>query len=274
MKLVIKLGGELLTAPQEAQTRSIIEDVCALQNEGYEIIFVHGGGPQTTALQKALGQKPNIVGGRRITDQETLQAIKMAVGGDANLELCRQILARGLVPVGLNGASGAIIRAIRRPPRVVSGCGEEPIDFGLVGDVTGVNADVLNLLTTQQFVPVIACIGADSEGHLYNINADIVANAVAIAVEAQHLVLVTGAPGVLRDRHDFSTRIPKLSIQEAKDAIEAGIIADGMIPKMEESFRALQNGVQNIHVVGQLKSGDLAQAIRLTHTVGTTLVSA
>ena len=154
MKLVIKLGGELLTAPQEAQTRSIIEDVCALQNEGYEIIFVHGGGPQTTALQKALGQKPNIVGGRRITDQETLQAIKMAVGGDANLELCRQILARGLVPVGLNGASGAMIRAIRRPPRVVSGCGEEPIDFGLVGDVTGVNADVLNLLTTQQFVPV------------------------------------------------------------------------------------------------------------------------
>jgi len=181
MKLVIKLGGELLTAPQEAQTRSIIEDVCALQNEGYEIIFVHGGGPQTTALQKALGQKPNIVGGRRITDQETLQAIKMAVGGDANLELCRQILARGLVPVGLNGASGAMIRAIRRPPRVVSGCGEEPIDFGLVGDVTGVNADVLNLLTTQQFVPVIACIGADSEGHLYNINADIV-NRACISV--------------------------------------------------------------------------------------------
>ena len=272
MKLVIKLGGELLTSAQEQQIQNIIADVCELQKEGYQVIFVHGGGPQTTALQKSLGQEPNIVGGRRITDYETLQAIKMAVGGDANLELCRHLLAHGLTAFALNGASGAMIRATRRPPRVVSGCGAEPIDFGLVGDVTGVNDEVLQLLTTNNFVPVIACIGADANGELYNINADIVANAVAIAVEAAHLVLVTGAPGVLRDRYDFSTRIPKLSIKEGQDAIKEGFIADGMIPKMEESFRALQQGVENIHVVGQLKAGDLVEAIKLTHKIGTTLV--
>jgi len=272
MRLVIKLGGELLTPAQEKQTKNILKDVCELQKEGYEVVFVHGGGPQTTALQKALGQEPNIVGGRRVTDSETLEAIKMAVGGKANLELCRHLLAQGLTPVSLNGASGGVIRATRRPPRIVSGCGTEPIDFGLVGDVTGINKETLELLTCNKFVPVIACIGADADGALYNINADIVANAIAIAFEATHLVLVTGAPGVLRDRNDPSTRIPKLSIDEGQAAIEAGIIADGMIPKMEESFRALEQGVTNIHVVGQMKRGDLVEAIKLTHTVGTTLV--
>ncbi|MEE2902271.1 MAG: acetylglutamate kinase [Myxococcota bacterium] len=272
MRLVIKLGGELLARAQEKQTKNILEDVRELQKEGYEVVFVHGGGPQTTALQKALGQEPNIVAGRRITDTETLEAIKMAVGGKVNLELCRYLLAQGLTPISLNGASGGVIRAIRRPPRIVSGCGTEPIDFGLVGDVAGINEEVLGLLLSKQFVPVIACIGADADGALYNINADIVANAVAVALKATHLVLVTGAPGVLRDRNDSSTRIPKLSIEEGKAAIQAGIIADGMIPKMEESFRALEQGVANIHVLGNLKRGDLVEAMKLTHVVGTTLV--
>lgn len=273
MRIVIKLGGEILAPERLLEARAIAGDLAALVAAGEEVVVIHGGGPQTTALQKKLGQEPRIVAGRRVTDEDALDALKMVVGGKLNAELAALLSAAGVRAVGLNGASARAIAAERRPPKVVKGGGDQPIDFGLVGDVTGVNRELIALLLDHGYVPVLACIGADLSGQLFNINADAVANGVARAIGAERLVVVTGTRGVLRDVGDPASRIDRLTKAEAERAIADGTVAGGMIPKLEECFEALAQGVREVHVVGGLVQGDLQREIASPGTVGTVLVA-
>jgi acetylglutamate kinase len=267
--VVIKLGGEVVTSSHMA---AIAADVAEMLGRLERVVLVHGGGPQATELQKKLGQTPNIVAGRRITDAETLEVMKMVVAGKLNVDACSALVAAGAAPVGLHGASSLTVRAVKRPPRVVSGGGPEPIDFGHVGDVTGVNFGLISLLAAAGHVPVIACLGADEQGHVYNINADIVANKVAIATGAKALMLVSDVVGVLRDVSDPGSRIPRLSVAEGRKAIADGVVTKGMIPKLEESFAALGEGVRAVHIVGKLQRGQLAREVAEPGSVGTVLV--
>jgi acetylglutamate kinase len=268
--VVIKLGGEVVQGPHMA---AIAADVAEMRAAGTPVVLVHGGGPQATDLQKRLGQTPKIVGGRRITDEETLEVIKMTVAGKVNVDLCAALLAGGAKPVGLHGASACAVLATRRPPTVVSGGGPEPVDFGYVGDVIGINDALIGLLVNDGFVPVLACLGADEKGGVYNINADAVANQVAIRLDARALVLVTDVPGVMRDINDPSSRIKRLTLAEGKRAIEEGVVTKGMIPKLEESFAAIAQGVRAVHIVGRLSRGDLTRAVSAPGEVGTVLVA-
>lgn len=266
----IKVGGDIIRRPTLA---AVASDVAALTSEGHRVVLIHGGGPQTTALQGELGQTPNIVGGRRITDAAALDAMKMAVVGKLNVDLCCALMAAGARPVGLHGASSQAIAAVKRPPRVVSGGGEAPIDFGYVGDVAGVNTDLLERLFDGGYIPVLACLGADADGSVFNINADVVANQCAKHLAADHLVLVTSAPGVVRDLEDVTTRIPTLTVAEAREAIADGTVVGGMIPKLEESIRVLEEGsVAAIHIVGDLEPGDLRREMESPGSIGTALL--
>ena len=267
--IVLKLGGDVVAGPYLG---AIATDVAALARAGTPVVLVHGGGPQATALQKQLGQSPNIVGGRRITDEATLDVMKMTLAGKVNVDLCAALVAAGARPVGLHGASSCVIRAVKRPPRVVSGGGPDPIDFGFVGDVTGLHHELLSLLLGAGYVPVLACLGADEAGHVYNINADVVANQSAIALGARSLFLVTDVPAVLRDVADPSSRIPHLSLADGKKAIADGVVTKGMIPKLEESFAAIAAGVRAVHIVGRLQPGDLAREAADPGSVGTVLI--
>jgi len=268
--VVVKLGGEVVQGPHMA---AIAADIAELRGSGTPVVVVHGGGPQATELQKRLGQTPKIVGGRRITDEDTLDVMKMTVAGKVNVDLCAALVAAGGKPVGLHGASANTVLATRRPPKVVSGGGPDPIDFGFVGDVVGVNADLIALLTNAGYVPVLACLGADDKGGLFNINADAVANQVAIRLDARALVLVTDVPAVLRDVADPASRIERLTMAEGKRAIEEGVVTKGMIPKLEESFAAIAQGVKAVHIVGRLERGDLTKAVQSPGAVGTLLVA-
>jgi acetylglutamate kinase len=163
--------------------------------------------------------------------------------------------------------------ATRRPPKVVTGGGPDPVDFGFVGDVVGVNRELIALLLGGGYVPVLACLGADESGGVYNINADAVANQVAIRLDARALVLVTEVPGDLRDVADPSSRIGRMTVAEGRRAIEEGVVTTGMIPKLEESFAAITEGVRAVHVVGRLERGDLARAVTDPGSVGTVLVA-
>ena len=202
-----------------------------------------------------------MVAGRRVTDAATLDVMKMVVAGKLNVDLCAQLRAAGLRPVGLHG----VVRAHKRPPRVISGGGPEPIDFGHVGDVDGFDLPLLERVLDGGWLPVVACLGHGGDGAVYNINADIVANQLAGALKADALVLVTGAPGVLRDINDPSSRIARLTVAEGKRAIADGVVSGGMIPKLEESFAALALGARAIYIV----SGDVARAVREPGSVGT-----
>jgi acetylglutamate kinase len=268
--VVIKLGGEVVSSPYMA---AVAADVAEMQARGERVVVVHGGGPQATDLQKRLGQTPKIVAGRRITDAAALDVMKMVVGGLVNVDACAALLAAGASPVGLHGASALTVRAVKRPPRVVAGAGPDPVDFGHVGDVTGVNEELLALLSLGGHVPVIASLGADREGHVYNINADVVANRVAVALDAKALVLVSDVRGVMRDLADPGSRFPRLSLAEGQRAIADGVVTGGMIPKLEESFAAIADGVNAVHVVGRLERGQLAREVALPGSVGTVLVA-
>lgn len=268
--VVLKLGGEVVQGPHMP---AVAADVAEMRRGGVPVVIVHGGGLQATELQKKLGQTPTIVGGRRVTDAETLDVMKMVVAGKMNVDLCAHLVAAGVAPVGLHGASANAISAARRPPKVVTGGGPEPVDFGFVGDVIGVNGELIALLCSAGYVPVIACLGADASGGVYNINADAVANQVAIRLDARALVLVTDVPGVLRDMSDPSSRICRMTSAEGARAIDEGVVTKGMIPKIEESFAAIAAGVRAVHIVGRLARGDLARAVREPGSVGTVLVA-
>lgn len=267
--VVVKLGGEVVQGPFMPV---IAADVADMRAAGTPVVIVHGGGPQATELQKKLGQTPKIVGGRRVTDADTLEVMKMIVAGKMNVDACSALVAAGARPVGLHGASGGAVLATRRPPMLVTGGGDEPVDFGFVGDVIGVNHELVALLTGAGYVPVLACLGADTEGGVYNINADAVANQVAIRLDAGALVLVTDVPGVMRDIKDPSSRIGTMTVAEGEQAIRDGIVTKGMIPKLEESFAAIKQGVHAVHIVGHLEKGDLARAVRSPGAVGTVLL--
>lgn len=265
---VVKLGGEVVRG---GDLPALCADIHAVVASGIRVVVVHGGGPQATELSKRLGLTPTIVGGRRVTDEPTLEIMKMAVAGQVNVDLCAALVRAGARPVGLHGASGPVIRATRRPPKVVAAAGPDPVDFGLVGDVISVAEDLLGLLCDHGYVPVVACLGAGEDGAVYNINADTVANQVAIALSAAGLLLVTDVSGVLRDVRDPSSRIATMTASEGQRAIEDGTVTKGMIPKLEESFAAIAQGVAAVHILGKLHPGDLARAIHHPGDVGTVL---
>jgi acetylglutamate kinase len=264
-KIVVKLGGEVIRGALLAELA--VEIAALVLERPSSVVLVHGGGPQTSELQTALGQTPKIVGGRRITDDAALEALKMAVAGAANVDLCAALMRSGARPVGLHGASSRVIAAEKRPPRVISGGGTEPIDLGHVGDVTGFDCRLLEQLLDAGYLPVLACLGAGSDGRLYNINADIVATRLAIELGARDLIVLTGVPGVLEKLDDPSTRRARLTIAEARQLIGRKIVGGGMIPKLEESFVALESGVERVHLIER----GIASTIRDPGSTGTVL---
>jgi acetylglutamate kinase len=261
---VLKLGGEVVGS-------DLLPILAADLARVARAIVVHGGGAQATAMQKRLGQEPKIVSGRRITDADTLDVMKMIVAGKLNVDLCSALVKAGARPVGLHGASSQAIRAEKRAPKVLADVGPDPIDFGFVGDVVGLNLPLISLLLDAGYLPVLACLGADATGQVYNINADTVANGVATNVGAEGLVLISDVPGVLRDIRDPSSRIAHLTKAEAEAAIKDGVVTKGMIPKLEEAFAAVAAGVKRVFILGKLGPGELFRALSEPGSVGTVL---
>jgi acetylglutamate kinase len=268
--IVVKIGGA--TLKDEPQIAAIAGDMMALRERGDQLVIVHGGGPQVTDLLERLGTPNPSRAGRRITDAPMLEVVKMVLGGQLNINLALTLRAAGLPIIALSGVSAGIIDGIKRPLRIVSGWGDEPIDFGHVGDIVGINTKPLRLLCDAGYVPLLNSIGADHSGNAYNINADIAATRIFRALEAEHLVLVAGeVRGVMRDFHDPSSRIPSLTVSEARAAIADGVIKGGMIPKIEESLSVLDDSVGAIHIVGSLRPGEMLMAIEDEGAVGTVL---
>jgi len=261
---VIKLGGDVLEGDALAAVAADIARACA----GRRFIIVHGGGAQATALAGRLGLPSHLVGGRRITDAPTLDVMKMVVAGRLNVDLVTALRAAGVPAIGLSGSSG-VIRAHRRPPRVVSGA-TEAVDFGLVGDVDDFDLALLAALDAAAAVPVIACLAAGAPGEVLNINADVVASQLAAASGAAALVACTAVGGVRADKDDPATVLRRLTIAGARAAIADGTVQGGMIPKLEEAFAPLAAGVPAMHIVAP---SEIAASLAAPGSVGTLLVA-
>jgi acetylglutamate kinase len=269
--IVLKLGGEIVQSPE---LDLIAADLRGLVEGFHRVAIVHGGGPQASALQERLGLAPRKIAGRRYTDPETLEVMKYVVAGQLNVDLCARLLARGVMPVGLHGASGHMVQSRRMAPKVLQGAGPDPVDLGLVGEVTGFNLPLLGDLFERRYVPVIACLGCDAQGQALNINGDTVASQLAGALRADALVLVTSTPGVLRDVKDPRSRIPRITRVEFERLVADGTISGGMIPKLEESFTVLAGGARSVVILGKLAPGDLVRAVLQPGSAGTVLEAA
>jgi acetylglutamate kinase len=246
---VVKLGGEVL-ADTEALDR-VAAQLGLLSSLSIRVVVVHGGGPQATELSRRLGSEPNIVAGRRVTDDDALEVAKMVYAGSLNVNLLAALRAHEVQAVGLSGVDAELITARRRPPvKVVDDAGvSRAVDYGHVGDVDRVDPRVLTTLLEARFVPVIASLAGDGDGNVYNVNADTVAESIAVAVQAQKLLFLTGAPGVLRDRNDPSSLVTFADPDDLAALMAGGAIAGGMRPKVEACIRAATGGVERTHII-------------------------
>lgn len=246
---VVKIGGELAQEPGTLAA-GVGRAVRAFLDAGIKVAVIHGAGPQATALSKRLGLVPNMVGGRRVTDAATLEAMKMALAGQVAVDIAAALRLADVPAICTSGVSAGLVDAVKRPAMVVSGGPPEPVDFGLVGDVSRVDTGVLEALARAGLVPVLSSLCGSPEGVVFNVNADTVATRVAAALGAKRLFLVSGVPGVLADRTDPTSRFPRLTPRLAREKIAEGVIQGGMIPKVEESLEMLDRGIGAIHIVG------------------------
>ena len=246
---VVKLGGEVLSDP--AVRDQVAAQLALLSSLNIRLVVVHGGGPQASALSRALGQEPRIVAGRRITDDAALEVAKMVYAGQLNVDLLAALREHKVQAVGLSGIDADLLTAHRRPPvSVVDDVGRTvQVDYGHVGDIDRVDPRVLATLVEARFVPVVASLAGDEDGGVYNVNADTVAEALAVALRAQKLIFLTGAPGVLRDRHDPATLVTFADPDDLAGLMASGALAGGMRPKVEACIRAATSGVERTHII-------------------------
>ena len=244
---VVKAGGGIFANPEA--TRILIEQLAILHFFGVRVVMVHGGGPQLTELSASLGLATQIVDGRRVTDEKSIEVTVMVLNGLINtriLAICRDL---NIEAVGISGVDAGLVRAHRRAPvRLEDGSGRT-IDFGFVGDIDAVNTAVLLKLLDNGLMPVVSPLSADEQGVLLNINADTVAAALGAAVQAEKLILCTGAPGILENVADPGSLISYTDLAGLQRLRASGSLQNGMLPKAQAIEDALRGGVRRVHVV-------------------------
>ena len=239
--VVVKYGGHAMG--EEETALRFGRDIALLEQVGVNPVVVHGGGPQINAMLARLGVKSTFVQGLRVTDQQMVEVVEMVLCGTVNKQVAESITRAGALAVGISGKDGGLITA-RKATRMVKDPGsniEQVLDLGLVGEPESVDTRVLELLIGADIIPVIAPVGVGADGQTYNINADTVSGAVAGALKAVRMLMLTDVAGVLDANRNF---IPEMTVAEARAGIAAGWIAGGMIPKVETCIYAVERGVQ------------------------------
>jgi len=253
---VVKLGGGALA--DRRALAGVVEQLATLHHLGVRVVVVHGGGPQANELSRALGVEVRQVAGRRITDDATLPIVTMVLNGSANTELVAACRAAHLPAVGLSGVDGDLVVARRRPPVAVDG-ESGPVDYGHVGDVESIDTRLVEELLSRDWVPVVSPLSADATGQLLNLNADVVAGALAAALGAEKLLVLVDTPGLLADPEDPASLVSYVDLAGLERMRSAGQIGRGMLPKVAAIRRALEGGVPRAHLV----SWSLADALLL-----------
>ncbi len=240
--VVIKYGGNAMI--NEELKNKVMEDVTLLKYIGINPIVVHGGGPDISAALKTFGVESEFVNGLRVTDEQTMNVARMVLIGKTNKEIVSLLGTKGGKGLGISGIDGKLIECKKYYTEVDG----EKVDIGYVGDIININSKVLEVMTKDDYIPVVAPIGVDDEGNSYNINADTVAGAIAAALKAEKLILLTDIEGV-KESPDSEDIIFKIGKEEIVKMIEDGKIVGGMIPKVRGCIEAIDAGVNNVHII-------------------------
>ena len=267
--VVIKYGGHAMV--DEQLKDDFARDITLLKFIGVNPVVVHGGGPQINTVLDRMGIRPQFVRGMRLTDEPTMDVVEMVLGGKVNKAIVAQINRQGGRAVGLSGKDGGLIAAKKlhivhqedetKPPEI--------IDPGLVGEVTQVHPGIINTLTAQGFIPIIAPVGAGENGETFNINADLVAGRIATALSAGRLILLTDVDGVLDTDGNL---ISSIQAEDVPRMVREKIIAGGMIPKIDCAVEALKNGVEKAHIINGKRRHALILELFTDQGIGTEVI--
>ena len=241
---VAKYGGNAMTDPQ--LKKSVMQDILLLQLVGVKVILVHGGGPEISAMLKKLSIESHFENGLRVTDDDTMEVVQMVLAGKVNKSLAADLSALGGRAVGLCGIDGGLIKVHQKNEKL-----------GHVGEIDEINTKILDDLLDGGFIPVISSIGIDDDGNPYNINADTAAAKIAAALHAESMVVMSNINGVLRDKDDENSLISQMSLADAEELKKSGIIAGGMIPKVDCCTNAVKEGVKKVFII----NGEIPHAI-------------
>ncbi|MBP5289017.1 MAG: acetylglutamate kinase [Clostridia bacterium] len=234
--VVIKYGGNAMV--NEDLKKQVMRDIVLSWLIGIRVVLVHGGGPEISDLMDKLGKVPEFVDGLRVTDQETMDIVQMALSGKVNKSLVNLIDATGGRAVGVSGVDARLIEAEVKDEKL-----------GLVGEITKVNTAVIEDLLNNNYIPVISTIGCDKKGNIFNINGDTAAAYIAGALGAERLILMTDIAGILHDKNDPASLIPEISVKEAAELQKKGVIGGGMIPKVNCCVKAIEKGVKTVIIM-------------------------
>ena len=234
--LVVKYGGNAMV--NQTLKEQVMEDIVLLHLIGVKVVLVHGGGPEISEMMAKLGKEPKFVDGLRVTDKETVDIVQMVLAGKINKSLVNYLEMKGGKAMGVSGMDGKLIEAKMKDERL-----------GYVGEITNINIGCVEDLLNNGYIPVISTVGCDDEGNVYNINGDTAAARIAGALNAERLIMMTDIAGILKDKDDPSTLIPEITISEAQDLFEQGVIQGGMIPKVKCCIDAIGHGVKNVIIM-------------------------
>ncbi|MFT6032520.1 MAG: acetylglutamate kinase [Arenicella sp.] len=265
---VIKVGGDMLL--NQADRDGFASNLKDLTNAGWNCVVLHGGGPQLNTLQQLYGLVPTKIDGRRVTREADLLVVKQALCGEVNVDLVASLVAANVNAFGCHGASGLLVQASKRPPMAFADHGV--VDMGEVGDINQINVALLRGLLALDLVPVIASLGVDEHGRIFNINADTTVSAIARALNADVLILSTMVGGIFKDINDKQSRISELTPNTAAELISKRVITDGMIPKVQEALALLEHGVGSIVIANAAVKGGFLAISKGDNSIGTRLI--
>jgi acetylglutamate kinase len=254
-----------------ALAAALIEQVGILHQVGIRTVLIHGGGPQSTRLATELGLETQFVEGRRVTNSDSLNVATMILNGQINTRILATCRDLQIPAVGISGVDAGLIRAHKRPP--VEGKDGTTVDYGFVGDIDSVEADILRKQLDNGLMPVVSPLSCDESGTLLNINADTVAAAIAAELDAEKLILVTGATGILENVDDPGSLISYIDRKHLKELKEKGILGDGMLPKAAAIDAAIKNGVSRVHVISYKLPDSILLEVFTNEGTGTLVVN-
>ncbi|MFZ1316399.1 MAG: acetylglutamate kinase [Methanothrix sp.] len=263
--MVFKIGGSIMSDTEVLE--DFVQDVVLLRYIGIHPIIVHGGGPEISQAMERFGKKAEFVGGLRVTDRETLAIARMVLLGNINAELVNLIGKYGGKGIGLSGQDGMFLKAKKKAVQRAEG--EDPVDLGFVGDVEKVDPEILMIMAGKGYIPVISPIATDDQGNNFNVNADTVAGAVAIAMRAKKFFSITDVEGVRMNPDDPASVISKFPASDFSRLVAEGIIKGGMIPKVEACVSVVQGGVEKAHIIDGRKHHAILLELLTTEGIGT-----
>jgi acetylglutamate kinase len=265
--VVVKIGGSMMES--DDILKSVLNDLILMKYVGIKVVLIHGGGKQISTMSGERGIKTEFVDGLRVTDKNSMEIVKMVLIGDINTKIVSFLNKHGGVAMGISGNDAGFIKCSKKKYKKDG----RDIDLGFVGEIESINSDFLKNILDDDYIPVIATIGSDDEGNVYNINADTCAAEIAISLNAKKMILLTDVDGIMKDNEKRKSLISRLTIAECNKLIETKKISSGMIPKVKACINALKNGAERTHILNGVKKHTILLEIFTDKGVGTMITS-